>query len=225
MRQHVSLPVGVAFLVMAVAGCSDANDHDASESPSPSEATPTTSQVTDSTRPTPSTPGPVILWPAPPGPLKLTVAAGLKPEDREFLTYHVHAHLDVYVDGKLIVVPSGIGINIHDPAVHRSPESDGSTSYGGIVRCAKPCISPLHTHDTTGTLHTESATPEPNTLGQFFIEWGVRLSSSCVGEYCSPTPVAFYVNGKPYKRDPRGIKLTNNELIEVVIGIPPPHIS
>lgn len=36
-----------------------------------------------------------------------------------------------------------------------------------------PCISPLHTHDTTGSLHTESATAVPNRLGQFFTEWGV----------------------------------------------------
>ena len=31
------------------------------------------------------------------------------------------------------------------------------------------------TRTTHGILHTESTTPEPNTLGQFFIEWGVAL--------------------------------------------------
>jgi hypothetical protein len=119
------------------------------------------------------------------------VAAGLEPERKEHLTYHVHAHLDVFVDGEPIAVPARIGINIHDPEVRRFEEPDGSIGYGGIEGCRKPCISPLHTHDGTGIIHTESATPEPNTLGQFFTEWGVRLSESCVGEYCDPEPIAF----------------------------------
>jgi hypothetical protein len=84
-------------------------------------------------------------------------------------------------------LPAGIGINIDDPDVHRFQEPDGSVSYGGITLCPQPCISPLHTHDETGIIHTESASPEPNTLGQFFIVWGVSLSDSCVGEY-SPEP-------------------------------------
>src|SRR4051794_27907288 len=130
-------------------------------------------------------------WPAPPDPLERTVAAGLKPERKEFLIHHVHAHLDVFVDRKPIAVPAGIGINIHDPEVRRF--EDPSVGYGGIKLCRKPCISPLHTHDGTGILHTESATRKPNTLGQFFTEWGVRLSASCVGEYCGAKPIAFYV--------------------------------
>jgi hypothetical protein len=149
----------------------------------------------------------------------------LKPEVREFLIFHVHAHLDVLIDGKPITVPAGIGINIDDPGVQRFTDTpDGSLAYGGITQCRTPCISPLHTHDTTGILHTESATLTPNTLGQFFTEWGVRLSGSCVGEYCSPTPIAFYANGTPYTQDPRAIELTDLKEIAVVIGIPPPKI-
>jgi hypothetical protein len=49
---------------------------------------------------------------------------------------------------------------------------DGSLAYGGMKKCRTPCISPPHTHDTTGILHTESANPKPNTLGQFFTESG-----------------------------------------------------
>jgi hypothetical protein len=146
----------------------------------------------------------------------------LKPERKEFLIHHVHAHLDVFVDGKPIAVPAGIGINIHDPEVKRF--TDPSLSYGGIQHCRKPCISPLHTHDGSGILHTESATPQPNTLGQFFTEWGVRLSKSCVGEHCSPKPIAFYVDGKPYTADPRAIELTDRKEIAIVVGNPPPQI-
>ena len=38
-------------------------------------------------------------WDAPGDPMALTCAAGLVPEKAEFLQYHVHAHLDVFVDG------------------------------------------------------------------------------------------------------------------------------
>jgi hypothetical protein len=36
-------------------------------------------------------------------------------------------------------------------------------------------------------------------------------SESCAGAYCSPQPVAFYVNGDPYTGDPRAIELTDRK--------------
>jgi hypothetical protein len=38
-------------------------------------------------------------WPPPENPMGLTCKAGLLPEKAEFLQYHVHAHLDVFVNG------------------------------------------------------------------------------------------------------------------------------
>jgi hypothetical protein len=164
-------------------------------------------------------------WPAPEDALGLTVAAGLQPERKETLTHHVHSHLDVFVNGKRVVVPAGIGININDPDVKTFRDTpDGSKAYGGIELCAEPCISPLHTHDRTGILHTESASPVPNRLGQFFTEWGVRLSRNCVGGYCRPSNIEFYVNGKRYQGDPRAILLTDRKEIAIVIGTPPKKI-
>ena len=169
--------------------------------------------------------GAAVSWPAPSDPLDRTVAAGLAPETREFLVNHVHAHLDVFVDGTPVVVPAGIGINIGDPGVRRFDEPDGSVAYGGITGCGTPCISPLHTHDATGIIHTESASPEPNTLGQLFTEWGVRLTDSCVGDYCSPaTTIAVYVDGEPFTEDPNAIQLTDHREIAIVIGTPPAQI-
>jgi hypothetical protein len=169
---------------------------------------------------------PVVLWPAPSNALGRAVAASLQPEVKESLTFHVHAHLDVFVEGNPIVVPSGIGINIDDPGVRKFTDTpDGSIGYGGIKQCDQPCISPLHTHDTTGILHTEAKTPDPNTLGQFFTEWGVRLTDSCAGDYCSPKkPVAVYVDGKRYEQDPREIQLTFEKEIAIVIGKAPATI-
>ena len=165
-------------------------------------------------------------WAAPPNPLVTTRAAGLVPERREQLRYHVHAHLDVFVNGRPVRVPGGLGINVGDPGVHSGPDPTGSgTSYGGIQLCAKPCISPLHTHDATGVLHTESATVTPNRLGQLFTEWGVRLDRSCVGGYCAPkAPVAFFVDGKRYAADPDAIGLADQREIAIVIGSPPAQI-
>jgi hypothetical protein len=157
--------------------------------------------------------------------MERTVQAGLKPQPKEFLTNHVHAHLDVFVDGKPVTVPSGIGIKIDNPAVRRFTEPDGSVSYGGIDLCNEACISPLHTHDVSGILHTESASAEPNTLGEFFIEWGVALDASCVATFCSPdTAIAIYVDGELAAGDPREIQLTDHREIAVVIGTPPAEI-
>src|SRR5205814_2429513 len=88
---HDALPVA-ALMVTILGACGSA-----------SEATPT-----------PPAPGEVV-WPAPDHPLALTVKAGLKPEPKESLTFHVHAHLDVLVDGRPVLVPAGIGVNITDP--------------------------------------------------------------------------------------------------------------
>jgi hypothetical protein len=174
--------------------------------------------------PTPTSGG--LPWPAPPKPMELARKAGLVPETAEYLTYHVHAHLDVFVNGKPVTVPAGLGINIDDPAVHHAVLDDGSDAYGGIAPpCAQPCISPLHTHDTSGVIHTESKTPTPNRLGQLFTEWDVRLDSSCVGGYCKPeASVLVYVDGRLFDDNPTTIELANHREIAIVIGTPPPEI-
>ena len=146
-------------------------------------------------------------WRAPSDPLIRAVAAGLVPETHESLQHHVHSHLDVYVDGVHQTVPAGIGIQIDDPGV-KNGVVNGSPAYGGIRECAQPCISPLHTHDVSGVLHTESAKNIDNTLGQFFTEWGVPLSAKCVGDYCAPkTKIAVYVGGA---RDRKSTRLNSS---------------
>ena len=198
--------IGLAVLVLAFGGCGGQVGSGPVASPTP-------------------VPEAVELWPAPPDPLERTIEAGLEPARQEFMTNHVHAHLDVLLDGAPIIVPAGIGININDPDVRRFDEPDGSVAYGGIKQCAEPCISPLHTHDASGIIHTESQSQEANTLGEFFIEWGVTLTETCVGEFCGPDkPVAFYIDGEAYEGDPRAIELTDRRVIVVVIGTPPAEI-
>ena len=170
----------------------------------------------------PSGPSTYAPWPAPANPMQQACKAGLVPENAERLEFHVHAHLDVYIDGKPVLVPAGLGIDTKNPGVHLF-NTNGMPAYGGInPPCDTPCISPLHTHDVTGILHTESATRKYNTLGQLFIEWDVRLTPSCVDTYCEPkTPIAVYVNGARSAGDPRAIPLSNFQQITIVIGTPP----
>jgi hypothetical protein len=164
------------------------------------------------------------IWPLPGNPLELTVSAGLQPEPKETLHFHVHAHLDVFIDGRDVLVPAGVGINISDPNVQHG-QWNGNPTFGGISGCAQPCISPLHTHDASGVIHTESATSIPNRLGQFFTEWGVTLSDTCVGQYCGPaTAIAVYVNGERYSGNPASIPLTDRKEVAVVIGTAPKQI-
>jgi hypothetical protein len=178
---------------------------------------------TTTTRPGPATGA--VPWPAPSDAMAHARAAGLTPKGFETLQHHVHAHLDVYVDGEHQTVPAGIGINVNDPAVHKG-EIEGGPAYGSIdPACKQACISPLHTHADTGILHTESPVAVDNTLGELFIEWGVTLNDKCVGGYCTPDwKIAFYVRGKPYTGDPRKIMLTNFNEIAIVIGTPPAEI-
>ena len=175
-------------------------------------------------KPTAST----IVWPAPADAMARTRAAGLVPDTHENFVHHVHAHLDVFVDGQTVTVPAGIGINIRDPRVNVFPPVDveGATGYGGIdPACEQPCISPLHTHDVTGIIHTESLTNVDNTLGELFVEWGVKLDPKCVEKYCRPdTKIAIYVDGEPFTGDPREIALSDHKEIAIVIGSPPADI-
>jgi hypothetical protein len=165
-------------------------------------------------------------WPAPADPMKLAEEAGLTPETHEFLLLHVHAHLDVFVNGRPVTVPAGIGIEIHDPAVHHAKQKDGSIAWGFIDRpCTQPCISPLHTHDVYGILHTEAKKNQFNNLGEFFTEWNVRLDNKCVGGYCKPAaPISIYVDGDAYTGNPRQIELENLREIAIVIGTPPAEV-
>src|SRR5205823_5454712 len=75
-------------------------------------------------------------WPAPLNSRKWIVASGLPALPNERLEFHVHAHLDVFVNGVRTPVPAQIGIDT-------------------VTRV----ISPLHTHDQTGIVHIEAEAP------------------------------------------------------------------
>ena len=114
---------------------------------------------------------------------------------QEQLAFHIHQHLDLYVNGKKVVVPAGVGFT-----------PDGK-------------VTELHTHDSTGLLHVESPVDRPYSLGQFFGEWGVRLSGNRIGD--SRGKVDWWVDGKKRPGNPALLELKPHQEIVVVLGTPP----
>jgi len=84
---------GICLLVVALAGCGGGGKKTTAAPAGPA--------------PTPAKDA--VPWPAPADPMKLAEKAGLTPETHEFLLLHVHAHLDVFVNGRPVTVPAGIG--------------------------------------------------------------------------------------------------------------------
>jgi hypothetical protein len=218
MRRHILILGVVSIVGILASACSSGGD--ASGASSGASASVTGASDTAAPAPQPETGAPP--WPAPSDPLARTVEAGLTPEPKEFFGIHLHAHLDVFVNGEPVEVPPAIGIDITNPGVKAFENPVG---YGGIELCDKPCISPLHTHDATGVLHTEAAENETNSLGQFFVEWGVTLDENCVGGYCEPeAPIAVFIDGEPYDGDPAEIALEDQREIAIVIGSYPDEV-
>jgi hypothetical protein len=137
-------------------------------------------------------------WPANTGRLAPRLAAlGLPVLGFEGTALHSHQHLDVFVNGKRVVVPAGIGI---DP--------------GGRF------ISPLHTHDTSGVIHVESTTVRPFTLGELFGVWGVRLGPGRLGGYADhgERRLRVWVDGRPLPGDPGRLVLAEHQEIVLAFG-------
>ena len=124
-------------------------------------------------------------------------AIGVPPlSPMEGTAVHIHQHLDLYVDGRKVLVPAGIGI---DPAVG---------------------YAPLHTHDPSGVIHVESPTVRTYTLGEFFAVWGVRITPSCLGGYCAGggRQLRLFVDGRAYRGDPTTLALAPHQELVVAFG-------
>ncbi len=126
----------------------------------------------------------------------------------EQLAYHIHAHLAVFVNGRLYSLPAGIGI----PGSQVEQTTEGPVATGG------QCFYWLHTHTSDGVIHIESPTQKIYTLGQFFDEWHQPLSADQVGGVHGKI-TAFY-NGKVWNKDVRDIPLQPHAVIQFNIGEP-----
>jgi hypothetical protein len=114
-------------------------------------------------------------------------------------TFHIHAWLHVYVDGKKVAVPANIGIDQ-----------------------AASILSPLHTHPVApdnpeGIIHMEADQQYDFTLGQFVDVWGVKFSDNQIGSLKNKgdQKLQVYLNGQLVK-DP--VNVVMPEHANVVIG-------
>jgi hypothetical protein len=136
-------------------------------------------------------------WSAPTDAAAAMRAAGLPMLSREGSVEHIHAHLDVRVNGQPVEVPAMIGID-------RSGRG----------------ISPVHTHDSTGVIHIESPMMRTFTLGEFFTEWDVSLSTDSIGGLRAGDgkTLRAFVNGKPVTGNPAALPLNAHDEIVLIYG-------
>lgn len=169
----------------------------------------------------PTTAGPEAI-PIPKGTKLATLSAaatgqtvdGIQCNAGEKTVTHVHTHVTIFVDGKARIIPYGIGI----PGAQAV-----ATAEGPFVQTGS-CFYWLHTHAEDGILHVESpSTSETFTLGQFFAEWGIPLSSTQVGPVTGKLTVFFAAPGKKvgiYKGNPANLPLGSHYQIQIDVGTP-----
>jgi hypothetical protein len=125
---------------------------------------------------------------------------GVECNSMEQFAMHIHAHIDIIINGVYFLVPSQIGI----------PSS---------------CFYWLHTHDESGIVHIEAPMHRDFTLGQFFDIWGKKLSNDQIFTYVANAnnPLNVYINGTkvPDGTNYRDIKLHAHDEIAIVYGTPP----
>lgn len=135
---------------------------------------------------------------------------GIQCNPSEQLLFHVHAHLDIIIDGQYFLVPAQIGIT-------------------------NTCYFWLHTHDVTGVIHIESPVNRDFTLGQFFDIWNksfnngqIEFNNGEIFNYVASQshPLSVYVNGTkvPTGTNYRDIKLHAHDEIAIVYGTRPSSI-
>jgi hypothetical protein len=126
----------------------------------------------------------------------------------EQLAYHIHIHLQVYVDGQPRSLPGAIGIV--GPVAQQ-------TSLGPFY-AATGCYYWLHTHTSDGVIHVESPSLRVYTLGTFFDEWRQPLSSTRVAG--ATGKVTAFINGRRWMKTPRALPLLPHAVIQLDVGSP-----
>jgi hypothetical protein len=99
------------------------------------------------------------------------------------MVLHIHPKLNVTANGNPMIIPQNVGI---DESLWKDHSLDKYGMQG---------MAPLHTHDTTGTIHVESNANRPYTLGQFLDIWGgLSLNGKTVNATVDGKPVSDYRN-------------------------------
>lgn len=111
---------------------------------------------------------------------------------------HYHPRLRILIDGTEVPVAPNIGV---DPTTG--------------------AMSAVHTHEGDGIIHIEAdAAGEEFTLGQLFIEWGVKLTPTQVGGVKAQQGQELMLtsNGEPVSGDPMDLRLEPEQQIVLELG-------
>lgn len=122
------------------------------------------------------------------------------------------AHLELFAEGRVVLVPEGVGIA---PPLRR-----------GLQRIVSGrCRYPVATFDRTGVV---DFTRDGLTVGDLFVVWGEPLSVKQLVSFHARTSgvVRAFVDGIPWHGRVRDVPLTRHaEIVLEVNGFVPPHGS
>lgn len=134
-----------------------------------------------------------------------------RPLSKEVVTYHIHVHVSIYVDGHQFRLPAGIGIT--KPFVVQHYLSGPFDDIG-----LYDCLYWLHTHVADGIVHIEAPSKANFTLGEFFDIWGQPLGPNQVGP--AKGKVVVFENGQRLNGTPRSTPLRDHADIQIDVGTP-----
>ena len=121
----------------------------------------------------------------------------------------VRSHLELFVHGRVVVLPAGIGV------------AAPSRVAGGVVT-PLGCRYPVSTIDPTGVIYATAGSA--STLADVFRIWHQPLSRHRLLGFASRRPLRVFVNGHRRLGDPRLIRLRRHDEIVVELGRRvPPH--
>lgn len=121
---------------------------------------------------------------------------GIGCDSMEYSVFHIHTHLDVFVNSQPLMVPASIGI--HD----------------------NTCLYWLHTHKTDGIIHIEAPKSRDFSLKEFFDIW----KSTSTGSPPTNVNPIIYVNGQVVSTSLKDTMLNAHDEIVLVYGNPPSNI-
>lgn len=123
--------------------------------------------------------------------------AGIQCERQEYGDFHIHAHLDIFVDSRPYAIPALIG----------------------ILQSQK-CLYWMHTHDDSGIIHIEAPRKRAFTVAQFLELW----KATGAGAPERKEPPKIFVDGKGLNKRLDQVELEDHMEIAVVYGKEPGSI-
>jgi hypothetical protein len=121
------------------------------------------------------------------------------------------AHLEVFAQGRVVIVPPGVGIA-------RPRRQVGAAVHGGR------CWYPARTTDPTGVIRYQHG--RDLRLGDVFAVWGQALSRHRLCGFRARAGVRVYVDGRRWAGPPAAVPLRRHAEIVVEIGrVVVPHAA